>query len=265
MTPETEAPLSRRAWLAVRTWWPNVFVFGGALVLAASGALSTAPLAGVVAAIASIAGQWKLWLRARVDADLRARLASAEQARDAALVDLRHAIDAELEHIGTQLDFLSDERISLFIPEGAGLRLIARHSGSRSHGLGKAHRDLYREDEGCLGRAWNTGEVFVTDLPDPQNNLGLWIEQQLQLGVRAPNELTMRTRTYYLKRLQLEGGPHVGVIVLESESTPNRYAELRAYRSPKITAEKMRTAVRDEMKPLCALATGARLLGQYAR
>lgn len=230
---------------------------GGSLALAVLGALSVSPAGALGAAAVSAFGQWRLARRGVVEHDLRVDLAAARAGSAEAIRDLGTALDAELEHIGELLDFESSERISLFMPGGTGgLRLVSRHSKTRSQQMGTQLREVYPASDGCLGTAWNSGEKFVEDLPDPITNPGGWIDRQLQLGVRLPQQLTMKTRTYYCRRLELNG-VHVGVLVLESTATSAFYTGQVAYRPPKIGLAKMRSVVKDEMKPLCAIAVGA--------
>lgn len=117
----------------------------------------------------------------------------------------------------------STERVSLFVRTASGFRLIARYSTNPALvGQRLSERGAYPSDQGCLGKAWNDGEVYRTDLPSPVEAPAEWLEaQETQFAVpRAQAEtISFKCRTYAAFRINAadRGRSPLGVLVFESQ------------------------------------------------
>lgn len=117
------------------------------------------------------------------------------------------------------LNFTHTERVSVYKVYDNKFILIGRSSVNPN--LTKAGRNSYPVSEGLIGKAWAEGELFITDLPDPNERGGNTyynrVNQINPIPREVVNSLNMQSRSYFILRMNgFENRPKA-IIVIESQ------------------------------------------------
>lgn len=83
----------------------------------------------------------------------------------------------------------------------------------------KGGREKYPIDEGFIGACWANGEYRITNLPnfdkDPERYFNE-VVKRVKIDIEVLKNLTMKSRSYYCKRLKFNGEEPIAVVVIES-------------------------------------------------
>lgn len=134
---------------------------------------------------------------------------------------LKHLAEIELHRLGKQLGYYSAERISLFLRCESHFKLVARSSLNPNNT--KADDRVYRDDGGCLSKAWIGNRTSVVIPARRQEDETGWLAAHTGTGLRAERAtvLSMNVRTVVAQRINAQDtlGTPLGVLVIESEQT----------------------------------------------
>jgi hypothetical protein len=128
--------------------------------------------------------------------------------------------EARLQKIANDLGLKDTERISIYRHNQQDkFILIGRYSESPSYI--KRGRSAYPDDEGCIGTAWNNGEAFDDNLPDPDNDISSYVNElkkRWNINKQTSRGFIMKSRNYaaYAIKESSSPGKRIAVIVFES-------------------------------------------------
>lgn len=117
--------------------------------------------------------------------------------------------------ISRALMFGDDARISLYKNQGGMFTMLGRYSISPQYN--KKGRMNYKEDEGCIGIAWQHGASFFDDLPDFSTNEDEYYNFSLEyfnMNKQTVDKIGMKARTIYAKAICEEQGKNRSAIVV---------------------------------------------------
>lgn len=121
----------------------------------------------------------------------------------------------------SSLNFSFTERISVYKHDGKAFVMTGRYS--RDPDFNKRGRVVYTDNEGCIGRAWHTGEAFEANLPDPAVDLEAYVERVASdwgMPMNVARELRMKSRSLAAFAItDPRGDRPIAVIVFESIRT----------------------------------------------
>jgi hypothetical protein len=116
------------------------------------------------------------------------------------------------------LQLTADERISLYSHDGRAFILDGRYSRNRSYDRRSSR--TYTEGQGCLGKAWETGECHIEQLPDPVTELTAYRREHIRswnMPRDVVNRLTMLSLSLHGFRIDDdESYEPLAVIVFET-------------------------------------------------
>ncbi len=115
-----------------------------------------------------------------------------------------------------RLGFGYSERISVYRKRGQAFVLLGRYS-KRTEFSERSSRGIYPTDEGCIGRAWREGSVFVSDLPDPETNINEYyrvLSSDWNIKRDTAKGFRMKSRSYAAYTLEQVGGNDPDVIIV---------------------------------------------------
>jgi len=117
------------------------------------------------------------------------------------------------------LNFTHTERISVYKVYDDKFLLIGRSSVNPT--LAKTSRGNYPINEGFIALAWQEGEFFIDDLPDPTKNNRTTYYNACKAVSEIPREtidaIKMASRSFYIKRLSGFDNKPKAIIVIESK------------------------------------------------
>jgi hypothetical protein len=123
-----------------------------------------------------------------------------------------------LSSLAAKLALGDSERVSLYGHNGNAFVLAGRFS--KNPLFAKAGRPSYPDDQGCIGRAWQHGECFVDNLPDPILNKRAWatvMEDDWEIPRSTSNHITMKSRAIYGCAFDHSSNSHrTAVLIIES-------------------------------------------------
>jgi hypothetical protein len=116
------------------------------------------------------------------------------------------------------LKFTHNDRISVYKVHEGKFCLIGRKSVNPT--LESTGRQDYPVDEGLIGKGWAEGEFFIDNLPDPNRNSGNTYYNQVNQIKKIPrdvcNDIRMKSRTYFIYRINGYDNEPNSIIVMES-------------------------------------------------
>ena len=125
-----------------------------------------------------------------------------------------------LAHISECLQCGSQERISLYVIRnvvgGYAVELMQRYSENGE--IGKVGRSKYDINEGVIGRAWEDGCFYYTNLPEGDRDFkSYWRQQKREFGYTEDmvKRFSMKARTYFAFKIAYKDDCP-GFIVIES-------------------------------------------------
>ncbi len=177
------------------------------------------PLFWVGVAMLSVGGVWALWLSPTLSS-LQDQLQLARTRLNDIETDYYEHFNYHLQLLAEELEFSGKERVSVYRPGKNGFLLLGRYCSNPSYA--GARRRLYESKAGCIAKAWTDGWYYRKDLPDPRQNLNLYVEVQhndFDIPTVVSRAWTMKSRCYYAVRVNGHGAGKPGaVLVLESTS-----------------------------------------------
>lgn len=218
-------------------WWPFGATLIGSMLIALTQISNGSGEIGIVSDRLTFPQEWAFYPGAIVLvigtvcqarrqnqlSKLERELAGASRSAAVANEAIENIERTELAILTGSFKHYSTERVSLFVRTASGFRLIARYSANPALvGQRLSERGAYPSDQGCLGKAWNDGEVYRTDLPSPVEAPEDWLKaQDTEFGVpRALAEtISFKCRTYAAFRINAaeKGRSPLGVLVFESQ------------------------------------------------
>lgn len=129
------------------------------------------------------------------------------------------------ERLGFENDHPPARRLTLYSRTSDGrLAQVARYCRNPKWEQG---RKFISADAGIAAEAWQNEIAFRTDLPDPDSDHGAYTtaQEELGLGKREAQNLSMKSRLYFAVRVQrkLDSDP-LAVLIFES-TDPNCFTE----------------------------------------
>lgn len=113
-------------------------------------------------------------------------------------------------------------RVSIYKYEEDKFILIGRYSNNPIYN--KTGRESYPSDEGFISIGWTNGEFIINNLPVFSTHKRLYIQEvseKCKIGTNTLNKLPMKSRSFYIKRIDNEDSRNpLGIIVFEQMS-PN--------------------------------------------
>ena len=134
--------------------------------------------------------------------------------------------NAELLTLWEILDFGNSERISIYghingngnkaIEESGFFVILGTYSYNAVYS--RPRRKVYPENQGCIGLAYEYGEIFINNFPDPREEINYFgqIEERLKLPVDIARERVMHPRSYAGYGIDAFSGERTAVVVFES-------------------------------------------------
>ena len=147
-----------------------------------------------------------------------AKVSDLENALTEVVSETNELFNSYLKLLVKSLSFTFNERISVYKVFDNTFVMIGRTSESTQlKGTGRANYPL---NEGFIGKGWNEGEYFIDDLPDPSPRNGDTYYRVIADIVDIPRDvidsLTMKSRTYYILRMNGYDDEPKAVLVAES-------------------------------------------------
>lgn len=137
------------------------------------------------------------------------------------VTEINELFNSYLKLLVKNLNLTYEERISVYKIHDDRFQLIGR--ASESTRLEKTGRGTYPIDEGFIGLGWDRGEYFVDDLPDPNTEGGPKryyerVSKEVSISKHIVEKLNMKSRSYFVIRLEGFDNKPKAVIVLESKN-----------------------------------------------
>jgi hypothetical protein len=229
----TDRPRFERFLEAVYNYWPN-FLSNVATVMLAVAAIwfSLQPkghwiigpiLILVLAALLSFVTEWKIYSRTGKLSNLERRNTALEYSNEELEGMLRSLFREQLRLLAHKIGFSDSERISAYRYDRDidAFRLVSRFSQNPT--LNGPGRSEYPADEGCIAKAWQTGEA-VALLPDKRTDETAYfakLEADWGIPRAVAEQLTMVSRHMVGFALEDERGDYIAVLIFEtSRETP---------------------------------------------
>lgn len=213
----------------IRDYWPPILVAVGAIGLSllnmkrgnSALAVPLHPDRWMIVLLAGIV----IFLGECVGIHRQKRLSALEQDFEESELALSRALAAveklariELVSIARELNYYSDERLSLFSFAGDHFELVARYSDHPEHN--DAARRSYGVHGGCLGKAWEHDRAALIVSVARDQDGDQWEREHATSGLPLPvvKELRMPVRTVIACRVNdpRDAEPPLGVFVMES-------------------------------------------------
>lgn len=135
-----------------------------------------------------------------------------------------------IKSIFNYLEFGYEERITVYRYADSHFIPIGRYAKNIEYK--KGGRDKYPYNEGFIGIAWQTGELIIENLPDPNKQFKGYIKQvqsKCTIDEKTVEEMRMKSRSYYCLNLENLSRDAIAVIVFESTNSelPKRTSEIK--------------------------------------
>lgn len=141
-----------------------------------------------------------------------------ENALSDSVKEMNELFNSYLTLLVKNLNFQSTERISVYKVYEDKFVLIGRASDNPN--LQKTGRANYPIEDGFIGKGWEESEYFIDSLPDPNYRNGDTYFSQAnainKIDRNVLNEITMKSRTYFVYRIKGYDNQPKAVLVAES-------------------------------------------------
>lgn len=148
------------------------------------------------------------------------KISDLETTLNDVVTETNELFNSYLKLLSNNLDFTHNERISVYKVIENQFVMIGRTSESPN--LKLAGRPNYPLNEGFIGKGWDEGEFFISDLPDPDARNGTTyynaITNHVTIDKAVVDSLKMKSRTYYVFRMDGFNNEPKALIVAESKS-----------------------------------------------
>lgn len=153
--------------------------------------------------------------------ELKQKVAKLENENTILDENLRSLPQSMLTYFSKHFKLGNEERVTLYriIPDQSFIP-VARFSESpvyREFG-----RSKYPMDEGFIGQCWMKGELKKEGLPSFNNNPEAYLSKVASVSnmpIEVIEKLTMKSSSFYCKRLSYNGDEPLAIIVIESTKT----------------------------------------------
>lgn len=132
--------------------------------------------------------------------------------------DKEELFKSYLNLLFSNLNLTHSERISVYRVNNNQFVLMGR--ASENPNFEQPGRKSYPITEGFIGKGWAEGEFFIDNLPDPNEHSGNQYFKEINsispINRDVVSNLSMQSRTYYVKRMKGYDARPKAVIVIES-------------------------------------------------
>lgn len=128
--------------------------------------------------------------------------------------------------ISQAIGFGDDARISLYKNQNGIFTMLGRYSLNPHNN--KKGRMNYKEDEGCIGRAWRNGSSFYDNLPDfaqSPEEYYRYSEDNFAMSKEIISKIKMKSRTIYAKAICENQGKNRSAIIVFESLKPNSFTQ----------------------------------------
>jgi hypothetical protein len=133
---------------------------------------------------------------------------------------LTDMLDHNLRAFAQEFSFDNTERISVYLHRRSSQVFEGKARHCKDLRLDVFRRDIYKDDEGCIGKALSQGKYVVKGLPDPIEDAEAWnAEQYRQTGLDTSIASKIRLQARDIGAFAIENGHRIGVVVVESSRT----------------------------------------------
>lgn len=206
-------------------YWPQIITAIGTIGMGAGGILvsinwspSIAISVFVGSAVLSISGQLGTWQRSPGIKSLQQHVSELEDIIEQSKNDYFQLFENHLGILANDKLRLSDtERISVYKYEEEAFVMLGRYSKNPEYC--KRGRGKYPADQGCIAEAWRKGEVFVTNLPDPNDEEERYLnmmKDRWKIKKIIARNFKMKSRCYYGFAIENVEQQRIAIVIIES-------------------------------------------------
>lgn len=219
-------------------YYPQIIMLLGTIILGASGVWSTVEKekldwvksgAGITFCFSSVAtayGTIQSWKQTRRTSsleeekgELKDEVARLEDVISEARKTGISIIEMQLEEVSTQLNFGNSERVSIYKHHDNNFIMLGRYSKSPIYN--EPGRSIYGKGAGCIGQAFNEGESYLKDLPNPEIDPEGYenvLKKDWKIDKSITKKFTMKSRSLVAYAVESSVSPKktIGVVVFES-------------------------------------------------
>jgi hypothetical protein len=116
------------------------------------------------------------------------------------------------------LELGDTERVTVYKHERDHFVMLGRYSQHPQYR--QKRRGIYPQNQGCIQRAWEGGDCFVDDLPDPDASLEVYLDAQrarYNIPKEEARKFRMKSRSYAAYAItESRGQDRIAVVVFES-------------------------------------------------
>ena len=163
-------------------------------------------------------GNFVAWRRSPGIRSLKKRVSELEDILEQSKDDYFQLIENHLAILANDKIGLSDkERVSIYKFEEDTFIMLGRYSKNPEYC--KRGRGQYPANEGIIARAWQNGEAFVANLPDPCNEEDRYLEEMKNtwgINKSTVRNFKMKSRCYYGFAIENAEQQRIAVVVIES-------------------------------------------------
>ena len=186
------------SWKELIFYKDNFFFFAGALLL--------------------LLGNIVVWRRTPRTRSLQTRVSELEDIIEQSKEDYFQLIENHLAIlVNDKLGLCDTERVSVYKYEEKAFVMLGRYSKNPEYC--KRGRGKYPADEGIIAKAWQNGEVFVTNLPDPDKEEGRYLDEMKNawgINKSTARNFRMKSRCYYGFAIEHADQQRIAVVIIES-------------------------------------------------
>lgn len=147
------------------------------------------------------------------------KISDLETTLNEVVSETNELFNSYLKLLSNNLGFTHNERISVYKVYENEFVMIGRTSESPN--LKRVGRTKYPLNEGFIGKGWDEGEFFISDLPEPEQRGGSTyynaITAHVSIDKDIVDSLKMKSRTYYVYRMDGFNNEPKALIVAESK------------------------------------------------
>jgi len=171
-----------------------------------------------VFAALNIYGQYATWKRSPGIKSLQKHVSALEDIIEQSKDDYFQLIENHLAILANDKLGLSDtERISVYKFEEGAFVMLGRYSKNPEYC--KRGRGQYPANEGIIAKAWQNGEAFVANLPDPCTEEERYLDEMKNtwgINKSTARNFKMKSRCYYGFAIENSEQQRIAVVIIES-------------------------------------------------
>lgn len=213
-------------------YWPQLFVSIGTVVMAAAALPSPSQgssswkelvfyknnLLFFAGALLLFLGNIFMWRRTPGIRSLQTRVSELEDIIEQSKDDYFQLIENHLAILANDKLKISDtERVSVYKFEEGAFVMLGRYSKNPEYC--KRGRGRYPANEGIIAKAWQNGEAFVANLPDPRTEEERYLDEMKNtfgINKSTARNFKMKSRCYYGFAIENAEQQRIAVVIIES-------------------------------------------------